>query len=279
MSTGARSAYISARTEIEEKFPMLVISGGMPRSGSRWYYRVTYALIVAAGNPDARGLQQLYGKELPPGLTLKPPTYLYRLIRFNRVSTRYDVTFPVKTHTAPELSIKYFLEHKGIKGTYTYRDPRDVIVSALERGREMRETGAAERYYRIGPLKTFARLKTLEGAITWMIWQQIPRWKRWMKCRNVLVSRYEDLRTNTEAEIRRLVDFLELDLDDRQIADVMEEFDYESGDKKPDFRTAGAGRLVNKGVAGRYKDVFTPEQQDFLNAKLGKYILQMGYEL
>ena len=247
---------------------MIIISGGMPRSGSRWYRRVTQGLLMEAGYPGIKELQEVYGSKMEP--QLHPGIKMYSLIKFDRMS-KSGATFTVKTHTPPTLSMQWFLAKDNFKGTYTYRDPRDVIVSALERGRAIRREGLGERFLGIGPYRSFARLNTLEGAILWMKWLQLPNCMRWMRAKNVLVSRYEDIRENAFGQIRNLSDYLGLDLKDEQISDVITKYDSGS--------TLRGGKIINKGVIGRYEEVFSPEEQELLRKKLGKDIVEMGYTL
>jgi len=256
---------------------MIIISGGMPRSGSRWYRRVTHGLLVKAGYPSVKELKEMYGSEMAMQPSLQPGIKIHTLMKFDRLA-KQGLTFTVKTHTPPTLAIQWYLRTDRFTGTYTYRDPRDAIVSALERGEAMRNEKTGVRFMGIGPYRSFARLHTLEGAIAWMRWMQIPNCLRWLRTNNVLVSRYEDIRQDTFGQIRRLSEFLDLGLNDEQIGDVIEEFDS-SGRKDQRKQSRGGGKIINKGVVGRHKEVFSPSEQELLRKKLGKYIVEMGYTL
>jgi len=247
---------------------MIIISGGMPRSGSRWYRRVTQGLLQEAGYPGIKELREKYGPQLDP--QLHPGLKLHRLIKFDRLA-RAGETFTVKTHTPPTIAMQWYLATDRFTGTYTYRDPRDVVVSALELGRKMREEGLGQRFLGIGPYRSFARLHTVEGAITWLRWMQIPNCMRWIRNPNVLVTKYEDIRADTFGQIKRLSEFIGLELGDEQISDVIARFDSGS--------TPRSGKIINKGIIGRYREVFSPEEQALLNKKLGKYIVELGYSL
>ena len=42
---------------------MIILSVGMPRAGSGWYYNLTHDLVTATGGQDARQIRQRYHLE------------------------------------------------------------------------------------------------------------------------------------------------------------------------------------------------------------------------
>jgi len=94
--------------------------------------------------------------------------------------------------------------------------------------------------------------------------------------------RYEDLRSNTREELRRLLDFMQVDATDAQVEAAVEYSSYENMKKmesKEQFRLAG-GRMmprdkdnpdsykVRRAKVGGYRDYFTDEEVAAIDARL-----------
>lgn len=94
--------------------------------------------------------------------------------------------------------------------------------------------------------------------------------------------RYEDLRSDTREELRRLLDFMQVDATDAQVEAAVEYSSYENMKKmesKEQFRLAG-GRMmprdkdnpdsykVRRAKVGGYRDYFTDEEVAAIDARL-----------
>ena len=94
--------------------------------------------------------------------------------------------------------------------------------------------------------------------------------------------RYEDLRSNTREELRRLLDFMQVKASDADVAAAVEYSSYENMKKmesKQQFRLAG-GRMmprdkdnpdsykVRRAKVGGYRDYFTDEEVAAIDARL-----------
>ena len=102
------------------------------------------------------------------------------------------------------------------------------------------------------------------------------------KVRAFHLLRYEDLRSNTREELRRLLDFMQVDATDAQVEAAVEYSSYENMKKmesKQQFRLAG-GRMmprdkdnpnsykVRRAKVGGYRDYFTDEEVAAIDARL-----------
>lgn len=252
---------------------MIVLSAGMQRAGTRWYYNLIKDVLAEAGHPTALQVREEYNLDFLnlPNCNLRrlKPQYLKRLKEVSEQNT----LFVVKTHCRPSPLLMQYLDEGKMKATYIYRDLRDVILSGLERGEKIRANGEARRYYGIGPYRTFARLHTLEGSIIWAKWQLFSRWKAWMCCKGVLFIRYEDLIADTVGQLKRLTDYIEIDIPESKLREIVDSYQRDRAIKgeieKP--------RFLEKGVVGRHKEVFTNEQQQMCIDRLGPALKQMGY--
>ncbi len=255
---------------------MIVLSAGMQKAGTGWYWNMTNELLMAAGHPDAREIREKH--QLQSVLT-KPNCNVPKLrdeaiMALDRVG-QDGITFVVKTHRRPTKLVRKLITQGRFKATYIYRDLRDVIVSALDRGRVMRETGQLHgRHYFIGPQKSFAKYHTVRGAILWARFRLLPVWKAWAHCDGVLMTRYEDLHADTPGQLQRLADYLDLDVSEKQIETIAAAYDRSR--IKADISRAAYLHL-NKGVTGRFREVLSQEQQELCRRRLGRYLQMMGY--
>ena len=255
---------------------MIVLSAGMQKAGTGWYWNMTNELLMAAGHPDARDLREEY--KLHAVLTTRNCNVRrlddQAIRELDRIS-QLGQTFAVKTHLRPSKLVRKLMAEGRIRATYIYRDLRDVIISALDRGRVMRETGQLHgRHFYIGPQKSFAKYHTVRGAIRWARFRLLPVWKAWAGSDGVLLTRYEDLHADTHGQLRRLAEYLDLDVSDKQIETIVAAYDRRR--MKPDVAKAGYMHF-NKGITGRFKEVLSDKQQDLCRRRLGRYLQMMGY--
>ncbi len=251
---------------------MFVVSAGMERSGTRWYYNLTNDLVIAAGYADAREVREKY--RLHSILTTDncnlPRQGAWKLRRLERISRETDL-FAIKTHRRPSRAMRRFLAGGRVRAAYICRDIRDVIVSGLEYGVRKRAEGNLRRIWLVGPYRGFARLNTVKGGILWARLQLIPRWKGWVSCPSVLITRYEDLMADTCGQLRRLADHLELEVSDEVIEQVVGTY------RKDEPGASQKFAFLNKAVIGRYREVMSPEEQALCRGHLAPYLEKMGY--
>lgn len=144
------------------------------------------------------------------------------------------------------------------------RDPRDVVVSMyFERSRRERAySGTLSQFLheRRGSLDTI-----LAYYNVWAGARHIPS--------DLLVVRYEDLRRDTERELRRLLDFLGVaDVSDETVREAVHFASFENMRKMESTGSVGSGRLrprdpndpesfkTRRGKVGGFVDYLTPEE-------------------
>jgi hypothetical protein len=172
-------------------------------------------------------------------------------------------TFVIKAHSAPT-SASRLLENLGLlRITYIYRDPRDAMLSAFNYGQRALEKGRPN---------AFSHLTDLPKSLDFMM-DYVLIWEKWLKEKNVLVTRYEDLLTNYDSEINRLVGFLKLDGGRREVQKVIDVYRPGGADAQQQ------GLHFFKGQIGRFRESYSVEQQAMMNEKLSPYLLRMGYAL
>ncbi len=247
---------------------MVVLSVGMRKSGSGWYFNMTNDLLQAAGGRDIRQFRTkpvlrpiIKGNNCTVG-RLK----LSKLVRLG-LPHFSGHTFVVKTHSGPAMSLRAFTATGLAKVTYLYRDPRDVILSALDHGKVARETGART---------DLVHLKSFEDSMA-MVKRELARWEGWMRYPHVLNVRYEDLVADTAGELQRLADFLALDVPEAAMQAIVQRYqkdEYVKTIAEPVIRNP---LHLNRGIPGRFRKEMSPEARALCDHHLGTYLQKMGY--
>ena len=240
----------------------LVLSTSMESAGSGWLYSLTNSMLQAAGRTDAREIQREY--ELDDVMRwhncnirdLDQPTWDRLLAPLND-----GHSFVVKSHRPPTKLAIRLCEEGAIKVTYIHRDPRDVVMSAYERGKVRRANDKRD---------SFARLRTVDLAIAWMRYRQLPVYEAWRFQPNTQVIRYEDLASDGVETLRRLDSHLQLMLSD---ADLERILDTSRG------TNAGQQEGSHFRGGGRRREAMTPMQLRRCTWACRSAIRTMGYEL
>lgn len=243
---------------------MIVLSVGMPRAGSGWYYNLMHDLIVADGGKDSRQVRKEYN--LAGVLTeVNCNIGALTLRRVSRVlvPSLKGERFVIKAHSGPTLMGDMVSGLGWMKVSYLYRDPRDALLSAMDFGKRTADAGHPN---------AFSHLTDLDKAIDFML-DYCVIWENWMKKSNVLHARYEDLLTNYDAEAKRLLDFFNLNLGKETVDAVVEK--YRPGKAKE----GKDGMHFFKGQIGRFRERFDEADQQKMAKAFGPYLKRMGYEI
>ena len=169
----------------------------------------------------------------------------------------------IKAHAGPKQLALRLIQQGLLKPTYIYRDPRDALLSAYEYGQRKRNSG------RSGP---FADLDSIETAIGFMC-KYVKISESWLACEQSLNMQYEDLLSNYDAEITRLLEFFGLDPENPVLLLIIAQYRPDQGSSKK------KGTHFVKGKIGRYREKFTLEQQQLCLEAFGDYLERMGYPI
>ncbi len=241
---------------------MIFLSVGMPRAGSGWYYNLTHELLVACGAQDARVIRKKYHLER----VLTEVNCNIGVLSWPRlcavlIPSLLGNSFVIKAHAAPTAASNFFMRQGWMKTTYIFRDPRDALLSALEHGQQAREAGYTN---------AFAQLLTLEDGLKFML-QYTHIWESWSRQKDVLRTRYEDLINDYDAEVERLLGFLNLQDRHDHLQPIIDKFrPRQASDKQK-------GLHFRQGKVGRFLQAFDEEKQHEINAAFSAYLEQMGY--
>ncbi|HEX8312990.1 MAG TPA: sulfotransferase domain-containing protein [Chthoniobacteraceae bacterium] len=243
---------------------MLIISSGMPKSGSTYLFHLLNGLVVAAGYPNSMESRKRHTADAWLG---RPNNFVDRLsgiplAKLWLISLK-EGRFIVKTHDRLAKSAQLLTRGGGARVVYTYRDPRDCLLSALDYGAKLRERGAADSY--------FGRMHTFDDAF--------PQVKGWIATYNayrampgILTLRYEDMLARPEEAIQRCATYLRLKVDESARKEIL----WACSSDNPD-RTIRMP--VNKATSYRYRTEMPADQQQRFVDDYRETILQMGFSL
>ena len=241
---------------------MIVLSVGMPRAGSGWHYNLICDLMGTTGCPKAREIRKRYHLEgVLTEVNCNIGVLSLRRLAMVLIPALMGNTFVIKAHAGPTSWVRLLTCTGMIHATYIYRDPRDAMLSAYDYGR---------RAIAKGRPNAFSHLVDIKTTLNFMM-EYVHIWEAWMKYKDVLHARYEDLLTNYDIEVTRLINFLKLDPADIKVQAIVAK--YRPG-KTEDGQQ---GLHFFKGKIGRFREKYSSEEQTFINEQLSPYLKRMGY--
>lgn len=241
---------------------MFIVSIGMKKSGSAYLYNIVNDLLIEAGHKDARQIKERHklhqlmkwGNNNVGDLSFFTLAKLYRI-------NRIEGTFIVKTHEPSGIAGNLFCRYGALRVIYSYRDPRDALLSAIDHGR---------RIIADGEYHTFAKIVDFDVALK-TVGSWIDIWEKCSKIPNVLLLKYEDLMTDPINCVTNILNYLELSVDDNQIQEIL--WKYSKNNPGGELK-----RLhFNKAKIYRYKEEMSLEQKNTCLEYFGDRLLDMGY--
>jgi hypothetical protein len=243
---------------------MIILSIGMPRAGSGWYYNLTNDLMLVNGAQDARRIRTRYHlQRILTEVNCNIGALTPRRLLSVAIPSLLGNTFVIKAHSGPTPMALQMIRWGMIQPTYIFRDPRDAMLSAMENG---------QRALQRGRPNAFSHLTDFETALNFTL-AHVHIWESWIQCQAALHTRYENLLCSYENEADRLLAFLGLDGQNPAFRAVI--YRYRSENTQTDQK----GLHYSQGKIGRFRQKMSPEQQAILADKLGLVLERMGYEI
>jgi hypothetical protein len=236
---------------------MIIISSGFPKSASTLLFFYTEELLKRSGKK--RG-QEKFRKQNPEGFIphfgiLNTLNLLFLSIFFG------DVV--IKSHTGPTFLVRLLINLGFAKAYYSIRDPRDVVLSALDHAEKARtKTIKSPSDIAFAPFQSRADLY----PALHMHFKRYTEWKRYGK---VLFLRYEDLLSKPEEELSSLVNWLDRTDALKYIPEVVTDFNARKKETKN----------FNKGEINRFKNEMNPEIMLEIEMELRDCFREMNYPL
>jgi hypothetical protein len=160
----------------------------------------------------------------------------------------------------PTPTLRALIKTGAVRATFNLRDPRDIVVSALDHGARQRESNID------GGL---AGLTTVDEAIDFVAGHLLPVWEAWAATPAVLLVRYEELVADPVAEVLRLAERCGVHAEHADAQNVV--------DKVSADRSGSDALHFNRGTAGRHAEVMSRAELERCNRAFGARLTAMGY--
>jgi aryl sulfotransferase len=241
-----------------------VIIATYAKSGTTWTQQIVGQLIVQ-GDPD------LPVAEMSPWMDLRVPP---KEVKLAEVEAQTHRRF-LKTH----LPVDALVFSPRAKYLYIARDGRDVVWSMYNHHRSANEQWYAalnDTPGRVGPpigpphddvVDYFRHWLAVDGGQWWPYWENVRSWWAIRDLPNVMLLHYENLRNDLPGQIRRIADFLEIEIPAERYERIVEfcTFDWmklhaaQAAPLGGVFWDGGATTFIHKGTNGRWRDVLSAE--------------------
>jgi hypothetical protein len=187
--------------------------------------------------------------------------FTWKLLRLAWAARRAGA-FAVKTHSGPTPGAGLLSQLGWIKIIYSYRDPRDALLSGMEHGRRIVSKGKKH---------TFAEMVEFEQALK-VVRRWLRIWQLYQLVPGILQVRYEDLIADPLEQVSRIEAYLGLSVSLEKKQAILWKYakDNPQGERE--------GMHFNKAAAQRYVEELTPEQKERAKAVFGEILNRMGYD-
>jgi len=243
---------------------MIVLSAGMQKAGTGWFFNMTNDLVAACGGQDVRHVRSVFGlddilKYHNCNLEKPDPDNLDKL----ELTHAAGYTFVVKSHGGPEPYLS-LISKRILRATYIYRDPRDAVLSAFDHGEKIRGLGQQHTF---GGLTTMMKSVDFVGSL-------LSVWESWYNLKCAFMVRYEDLISKPAETMMQLAAYLDLNPSKEIIEQAVSAYRPSvviSDEHKTDYLH------FNLGQVGRWKTLMGKQEIDHCKDVFGDRLLRMGY--
>jgi len=266
-----------------------VIIASYAKSGTTWTQQIVAQLVFG-------GAEGIKVPELSPWLDLRVPP---KEVKLQALAAQRHRRF-IKTH----LPVDALVFSPNAKYLYVARDGRDVVWSMYNH-----HANANAAWYQalnetpglVGPpiapppasvRDYFNQWLERDGYPFWSFWDNLRSWWDVRHLPNVLLVHFADMKTDMEREIRRIADFLEIQVPTDRWAPILEHcsFDYmkahaaQAAPLGGAFWEGGAETFINKGTNGRWREVlseleiarYEARARDMLGAECAAWLAEGG---
>ncbi len=243
----------------------ILFVAGLPKSGTTWLEKMLSSwpgfgeLLIpeVAAHEMKHGGSDTY--DLPPRM-------------FDRMKGMLVLT---KMHVHGSEHNARVLADAGVNYAVLFRDLRDVAVSNTFYVRNT--PWHPEHPHYAGKsvpecLAVFAE-RTLDDYANW-----VRLWDRNADPQRSVILRYEQMLDNVEACLQQIATLFELDASPERIREIADanSFNRMSGGRARGEESGSA--FVRKGVAGDWRNHFTPALCDLYKTRIGRFLIDFGYE-
>lgn len=242
---------------------MIILACGMPKSGSGLLFNLIHDVIEIGLGLNSRALKKrIFLKHLLKTYnnSIGHP-WGFKLLYLYLCSLIFGV-FVVKTHGELNIYMKILAKLKLTVLFYSFRDPRDVIISLRDHGEKIKDSH---------PNHEFVQLIVFEDALAKVkIWSQ--GYYGYRECNYCHCFGYDELKTEMTNVVNTIAKELDISLTKAQVDSIADKYNP----VKNNFNSKGLH--FNQGVSGRYKNELTQGQINKANKLLTSELTDMGYK-
>ncbi len=236
---------------------MIYISASFPKSASSLLFLYTEKMLLVSGMRTGQSFFRNYYKEgfVPRIGIVNGVFFLFVSLFFGNIV--------IKTHGGYNYVTRLLIAMGLAKGFYIYRDPRDVILSALDHG-----VNARTKEHKTPADRAFERCTNKEQLYP-VIKKYYLYYRQWTSSGTNKVITYSDLLTVPVETLEELSRFLKLSIAISQLQELITGFN----NKKVELKN------FNKGKLYRFNEEMTQEEVEAVEKNVGDCIQEMGFKL
>lgn len=231
---------------------MIVISYGIPKSGSTLAFELVRGMLKTAGfeqevfHNDVRDMSAINPARARNFISGVTKEKLDEIIE----RTGPDRIIVFKTHSDFPDDMFGWLEaaqaDRRLQVIASYRDPRDICLSLMDSGAKAREKGK----------KTFSGIRDLEKAAV-KVKGRITEFRKWAALKGTLRLNYDTVAFETDSAIAAIESALNIKSD---------------RERAKEYALEEAHTLKNKAKRARYLDEMDDEQKQAMQEMFGRFI-------
>lgn len=243
---------------------MLILSNSLCKSASTitWWYKTELINRTTPVNGNSGLIEFVNSGAVPgQGIFINDPLTdqsLDRLIEY----ARQNGPTVVKTHCHMTPYLEQMIREEKIVATYAHRDPRDVILSAIDhRAREIKSGGHV----------WFSEFSSIEASIP-SIRSLCIRAEPWITHPQVHKFLYRDTVADPRRQIHAIANTLKVKISDKHVDQILSvEAERKSG--KANWMQFNQAKIT------RYQTEMTPAQIELCNREIGPWVEKFGYQI
>jgi hypothetical protein len=232
-----------------------------PKSGNTWV-RFILGNYMTSGKMDFSN-----GHLLMPDIHFNPEQ-----IQHVPFSPRF-----IKSH------FPYRPEYRNV--VYIVRDGRDAAVSLYYFMIKMKQLDKETSF------STFLKDHFFVGNVPFGDWaEHILSWVNKKDSANILIVKYEDLLSDSQMELQKILRFLKMEIDEEKLNIATQKASFDSMKKSEIEHSAelkklghdsseGTTGIVREGKKSSWKTMFSPQEEKQFNELYGKTMELLGYKL
>jgi len=230
---------------------MIIINSGMPKAGTSLLVRYQRDLI-AASYPN-NGISEVYNRFKGFVDTIDAPM----ADTLRKIHDGFG-PFAIKTHSEPTAAIRDLIETGIAKASFSFRDPRDTVLSALDHAARSRKG--------LDPTGAFSNLCTMQDAV-YFTRGSIKLYSKWKCFGSVLFVRYEEFMLEKLNLLKIMAEYFNIRLSNEQLNEIY---------IKHELAKETAWNF-NKGTTDRWKTELSSDDLALCDSVFGKELVIMGY--